>query len=113
MTETNVISKKEYKGDLNYEAVLAGQVNRIAVYRDMSPRQYASSVESYALMCPPEICDKALSKLESLGLHRCNYENINSDRMVLYDDLFRYVNLCLMKDAGLIFKTSSYEIGIE
>lgn len=106
-------AKKEYKGSINYENVLAGHITRMAVARDTVPRQYASSVETYALMCPPEICDNALKELERLGLTRCEYDNINYAKMMLYDDLWRFINKQLKEIAGLIFKTSTYEIGLE
>jgi len=113
INDNDVIKKKEYKGDLNYEAILAAQVNRIATYRDSDIRQYASSIETYALMCPPEICDLALSRLVRLGLLRCDYSGLTPERLKLYDDLFRYINVQLKEVAGIIFKTSSYEIGGE
>jgi len=106
-------AKKEYKGSINYENVLAGHITRMAVARDTVPRQYASSVETYALMCPPEICDSALKELERLGLTRCEYDNINYAKMMLYDDLWRFINKQLKEVAGLIFKSSTYEIGLE
>jgi len=115
MTEEPVaeFAKKEYKGDLRYENVLAGHITRLAVARDTSPTIYASGIETYILMCPPEICDKALIELNRLGLKRCEYSNLNPQKMMLYDDLWRYVNRQLKEVAGLIFKTSTYEIGLE
>lgn len=111
--DTAILKKKEYRGDLNYEAILAAQVNRIATYRDTNLRAYASSVETYGLMCPPEICISVLEKLDQLGLTRCNYNSLTSERLKLYDDLFIYINKQLKEVAGIIFKTSSYEIGLE
>lgn len=106
------LTKKEYKGVINYEAILAGQLNRIAISRDISNRQFASSVETFANMCPPEVAEASLKHLEKLGLSRCEYESITTTKMRLYDDLWRFINNELKK-VGLIFKTSSYEIGLE
>jgi len=105
--------KKEYKGDLRYESVLAGHITRLAVARDTSPTVYASGIETYILMCPPEICDNALAELKRLGLKRCEYSNLTPEKMMLYDDLWRFVNRQLKDVARLIFKTSTYEIGLE
>ena len=114
MTKDEPISKKDYyKGVINYEAILGGQITRAAMYRDTNLRQYASSIETYALMCPPEICDKALKRLSELGLVRCQYQSMNSQKQQLYDDLWRFINTCLKKDANLIFKTAHFEIGYE
>ena len=106
------LKKKEYKGIVNYEAILASQLNRVCMCRDLNSKQYASSVETYANACPPEVAEVALKHLQELGLYRCQYENITTEKMQLYDDLWRFINNELKK-TGLIFKTSSYEIGLE
>ena len=108
-----ILSKKEYRGVINYEGILGGHLNRVATYRDTDPKKYASSVETYALMCPPDICEKSLSYLKELGLKRCDYDGITIDKKLLYDELWQYINKALKDDAGLIFKTASYEVGIE
>jgi hypothetical protein len=106
------LSKKEYKDKINYEAILAAQINRMAMYRDTNLKQYASSVESFALMCPPNITGEAFKKMESLELHRGDYDSMNNEKLIKYDDLWIKIN-DLLKQEGLIFKQSSYEIGIE
>jgi hypothetical protein len=107
-----ISKKKEYKGQINYEGILGGHLNRVASYRDMDTKRYASSVETYALMTPPGICETILEELDRLGLTRCIYDGITPDKLKLYDDLFRFINRTLAAE-GLIFKISSYELGIE
>lgn len=106
------LTKKEPKQIMQYENVLTGHSSRMGVARSTSPKEYAMSVETYAVMCPPEISDKALSKLRELGLKQCEYSNITVEKMVLYDDLWRFINKEL-SEAGWMFKKSTWQIGIE
>ena len=105
-------AKREYKGLINYEAILGGHLNRVAGYRDLDPRRYASSVETFALMCPPAIARDCLKQLKEIGLMHGIYDTITTERMLLYDKLWLFINEELSK-AGLIFKTSTYDVGIE
>jgi len=106
------MKRKEYKGVINYEAILAAQINRMAMYRDTNLKQYASSVESFALMCPPTISTNAFKELKELKLERGSYDSMTIAKLVKYDTLWSRIN-DLLKKEGLIFKQSSYEIGIE
>jgi hypothetical protein len=110
--DKKILSKKEYKTVINYESILAGHLNRLATYRDSDPKQYCSSIETYMLICPPDIADVCIGELSGKGLVRGEYENITTARLVLYDDLLRFVNRKLNEE-GLIFKKSTYEIGLE
>jgi len=108
---TNLLSKRDYyKGIIEYEGILSTHITHIAQYRDRNLKQYASSIETFVLMCPKGIRDKGLKKLTELGLKRCEYEGIATSRMRLYDDLWVFVNE-LLEDSNLIFKTGSFEIG--
>lgn len=106
------LKKREYKDRINYEAILAAQINRMAVYRDTNLKQYASSVESFILMCPPSISKDGFEELKKLGLVRGMYDSMTIDKLVKYDQLWTIVN-DLLKKEGLIFKQSTYEIGLE
>jgi len=103
---------KEYKDKLNYEAGLLGQINRMANYRDINLRQYASSIETFMLMCPPDITQQSYDKLKELNLKPGEYDSMNIEKLTKYDLLWRYINTLLIKE-GLIYKKSSYEIGME
>ena len=109
--EIDAAKQSHYKGVINYEAILGGQITRVALYRDTNLKRYASAVETYALMCPPDIAEKAIKHLSELGLTRCEYEGMNKQKEVLYDDLFLFINDTLKNDANLIFKTSVFETG--
>ena len=106
------LKRKEFKDRINYEAILAAQINRMAMYRDTNLKQYASSVESFILMLPPSISEQAMDELDRLGLTRGEYNSMTIDKLVLYDKLWAITNV-LLKNEGLIFKQSSYEIGLE
>lgn len=113
MTEDPLIRKESYRGVINYENILGGQITRAAVYRDIDVKKYASSIETYLLMCPPDICDEAILRLSEIGLVRCEYDNMNSKKQLLYDDLWRFINRKLKEETNLIFKTGSFEVGYE
>ena len=110
--EPSITTRREFKGLINYEAILGGHLNRVLAFRDLDPRRYASSVESFAIACPPVIAQDCLKHLVTLGLDRCVYDTITKERMLLYDTLLLYINNELAK-AGLIFKTSTWDVGVE
>jgi len=111
-TEYDLFTRKDYyRGVINYEGILSTHINRIASFRDQSPKKYISSIETFILMCPITIRNKGLKRLSELGLIRGRYnEKTGEDHMIMYDDLWIYVNELLEKD-NLIFKTGSFEIG--
>ena len=113
MTNDLQIKRDRYKGVVNYEAILGAHINRIAIYRDTDPKKYASSVETYILMCPDNIRQDCIKQISRLGLKKARYDTMNADKMVLYDNLWSYVNEKLERKANLIFKTAEYEIGKE
>lgn len=100
-----------YKNQLDAEGLLLMHMNRIAIYRDTDMRRYCSSVETLILMCPRNIRERGLNKLNELSLLRGRYSSITDDRMVVYDDLLVYVNEQLEKQR-MIWKrktTKTYE----
>jgi hypothetical protein len=103
-------SRAEYRGMLNYEAILGGHIQKIMQYRDTNPKQYCSSIETLIIHCPRQIRDKAFVMLQSLGLTRGHYLSINESRLLIYDDLLIYINE-LLENANLIFRTGTFEIG--
>ena len=107
------IKRDRYKGVVNYEAILGSHINRIATYRDIDPKKYASSVETFILMCPDDIRQDCIKQIQRLGLKKATYDNMNSNKMILYDELWSYVNERLERKANLIFKTAEYEVGKE
>jgi len=107
MTENDISYEKEerYRGRIEYESILGQHIFKISQYRDKDLKQYASSIETFILMCPLEIRKKGLDKLRNLGLENCNYNSMNEDRMKKYDELWIYVNE-LLETENLIFKSS-------
>ena len=103
-------SRNEYRGVLNLEGVLTAHYRDMMRYMDSDIRMYCSSVESFILGCPDEITDKGLTELERLGLKRRYYDGVTPMKMILYDDLFRYVKRELKK-VNIIFKSGQFEIG--
>ena len=87
-----------FKSQLDAEALLLMQMNRIAMFRDSDLKRYCSSVETFILMCPRTIRDKALSRLHELGLIRGQYKNITEEKLIVYDDLYMYVEELLEKN---------------
>ena len=109
--DPDILSKRDYfKGIIEYEGVLGTHLTHVAQYRDLNPRQYASSIETLILMCPKGLRNKGLEKLTELGLKRCDYDGMAMDKMLLYDKLWVFMNE-LLEDSNLIFKTGSFEIG--
>lgn len=102
--------KKFYRKELPIEPILGGQLTRIAVYRDTNLKQYASSIDTMILLCPDVIRKEMAKKRSELNLSSCEYENINPDKMRLYDDLWALINNEL-EIRNLIYKKSKYEIG--
>ena len=104
------LSRSDYRGMLNYEGVLSGHIQKIMQYRDTSPKQYCSSIETLTIFCPKKIREPAYKKLLNMGLQRGDYEGATKEKLLLYDDLLIYVNELLEKN-NLIFKTGSFEVG--
>jgi hypothetical protein len=105
-------SRAEYRGMLNYEAILGGHIQKLMQYRDTDPYQYHSGIETLIIHCPKQIRDKAFIMLHSLGLARGDYGSTKGyeDRLLLYDDLLIYINE-LLENANLIFRTGTFEVG--
>jgi len=102
--------KTNYSGLINQEGILVAHINHMAVYRDSNINQYASSIETFIIMCPKNIRDEAMNKLRELGLRRGGTIKINDKDQRAYDDLWIYTNELLEKN-NLIFKTGTYLIG--
>lgn len=103
-------ARGEYRGMLNYEAILSGHIQKLMQYRDTSPKNYCSSIETLIIHCPKAIRNKAFKKMESLDLQRGRYKDLTDIRLLLFDDLLIYVNE-LLEAANLIFRTGSFEVG--
>jgi len=108
MTEDYIV-EDAYKGQLDAEGLLLMHMNRIAVYRDTDIRRYCSSIETLSIMCPRNIREKAILKINELGLQRGRYGSITEDKLVIYDDLLIYVNELLEKH-HMIWKTKTVKI---
>lgn len=103
-------TRGEYRGMLNYEAILSAHIQKLMQYRDSNPKLYCSSIETLIIHCPKQIRTKAFRHLDDLSLIRGRYLNINEDKLLVYDDLLIYVNE-LLEDANLIFRTGTFEKG--
>ena len=103
-------SRAEYRGMLNYEAILGGHIQRLMQYRDTDPKKYCSSIETLIIHCPKQIRDKAFIMMSELHILRGRYSSLNEDRLLIYDDLLIYINEQL-EQSNLIFRTGTYEVG--
>jgi len=106
------LKKKEFKDRPRWETNLLSQSMRMAQYRDTNPHQYASSIETFMLLCPSDISEKSFKELERLGLKHGEYDSMTTDKIIKYDELWKYINSLLEKE-GITWRKSSYEIGIE
>jgi len=110
MTRDDKQTRSNYSGLINQEGILVAHINHMAVYRDSNINQYASSIETFIIMCPKNIRNEALEKLKQLGLKRGGYIKITDKDQLAYDNLWIYTNELLEKN-NLIFKTGTFEIG--
>jgi hypothetical protein len=101
------LSDDNYKNQLNIEGLLISQLNRICMSRDTDKKQYCSSIETFILVCPARVREKAFIKIQELGLKRGDYSTITDDKMVVYDDLLSFVNEYLEKKEKIIWKKRS------
>jgi hypothetical protein len=97
MTEDFFSSDDAFKSQLDAEALILMHMNRSAIYRDTDPKKYCSSVETLILICPRNIRDKALEKMDELHLVRGRYEAVTDTRLVVYDDLLVFIHEQLEK----------------
>ncbi len=104
MTESFKRTKRFQEG-LSYEQVMTSFLGDIAKWRVYDPRQYAAGVETLILMCPKELTEKGQTRLTEMGLKRCDYQHMSSERMRLYDDLWLFMKEQLEQD-NLIYRTS-------
>lgn len=111
LTIGDIEKATQFKDSLNYQIILAKQINRIAIYRDVNIKQYASSVDTLIIMLDPdEIYPPVKKKRDSLGLEPCNYDGMNPEKQKKYDELWIFIHKQL-KMHGLIFKTSNLDHG--
>jgi hypothetical protein len=104
------ITRSSYSGLINQEGILVAHINHMSVYRDSNINQYASSIETFIIMCPKNIRDEAMKKLTVLGLKRGGCMKISDKDQLAYDDLWIFTNELLEKN-NLIFRTGTFEIG--
>lgn len=105
-------TEEGYRGQLDAEGLLIMQMNRISMYRDSDIKRYCSSIETLIIISPKKVREKALTKIRELGLQRGRYQTITEERLVLYDDLWIYVNELLETKEKMIWKkktTKTYE----
>ena len=86
-----------FKSQLDAEALLLMHMNRIAMFRDNNDKQYCSSIETFILLCPRYVRDKAMEHIKDLGIKRGDYSNVTMEKKLIYDDLFVFVNELLEK----------------
>jgi hypothetical protein len=102
----------KFKSELNYELILGKQINRVALFRDINIKQYASSIDTLIIMLPEELRNNARKMQTKLGIEPSNYDGMNSEKLKKWDELWTFINLDL-EDHNLIFKTSTFEVGTE
>ena len=87
-----------YRGQLDAEGLLIMHMNRLSIYRDTDIKRYCSAIETLILVCPRNIREKAIVKLQELGLKRGQYITITEEKLITYDDLLIYINELLEKN---------------
>lgn len=105
-------TEEGYRGQLDAEGLLLMQMNRIAMYRDSDIKRYCSGIETIIIISPRKVREKAFTKLSELGLRRGDYNTVTMDKLILYDDLWIYVNELLETKEKMIWKkktTKTYE----
>jgi hypothetical protein len=111
LTIEDVEKSTQFKDSLNYQIILGKQINRIAIYRDVNIKQYASAIDTLIIMLDPdEIYPAVKKKRETLNLEPCNYDGMNIEKQKKYDELWVFIHKQL-KMHGLIFKTSNLDRG--
>jgi len=98
--DEDIIRDRQYYKTLNYEAVLASQLNRIAGFastRDWA--SYESSVDALMYMLPMDMRKKALKYKQDNNIKR----GYSDDEVQEYYKLWAYCNELLEK-GDLIFK---------
>jgi len=101
-----------YKDNLNYQLILGKQIDRIARFRDMSLKQYASSIDTLIIMMAKDMRGPAIKKRNDTGLKPGDYDNMNQEKQNRYDELWIYVNN-MLEDHGMIFRTQQFDHGKE
>ena len=109
MIDDDFGSEEGFRNTLDIEGLLLRQMNRMAIYRDKDLKQYCSSVETFILMCPKKIREKAILKIIELGLTRGKYLSVNEEKLVKYDDLSIFVNEQLEK-SKMIWKAKKTKV---
>lgn len=101
--EYDVIRDRKYYEQLNYEAALTGQINRIARFRSESMlKDYINGVETLRMMLPSDMRTKVAKYKQKNGITNPN-GGISHDLVQKYDELWMYCNELLEK-GDLIFK---------
>jgi hypothetical protein len=102
MSTDNYTREYKYQKGIDYEQLLLQQMSRIAQYRSQKKLElYEESIDTFILMLPLELQDKALSykKEEEITF------GISKKQKQSYDDLWRFCNK-LLSQANLIYRTS-------
>ena len=107
---SDIEQETKYKGELHYELILGRQINRIAIFREVNIKQYASAIDTLIIMLPKDLRRTAKQKREKLDLKIVDYNGINDEKQGKYDELWETVNVSL-DDRGLFFKTASFKRG--
>jgi len=112
LTLADLDHSTRFKSELNYELILGKQINRVAMYRDVNIKQYASSIDTLIIMLPGELRNNARKMQSKLLIEKGSYDGMNTERLKQWDELWTFINGDL-EDHDLIFKTASYEVGRE
>jgi len=101
--------KREYKGIISIEQIVARQIDRINEYGTQRDHEkYEEGVEHLVDLLPGDLEIKALEFKKEHGIRY----DLTSEGKMAYRALFRYIKR-LFSDINIVWKKSSYETGKE
>ena len=105
--DDEILIDDSYKGQVDAEGLLLTHLNRVCQFRDVSHKQYCSSIETLILVCPRKVRDKALQYMNDNNLQHGDYSNITLEKLLAYDRLLMFVNEQLETKEKMIWKKRS------
>lgn len=106
--DSDRVKRTDFRGLVDYESLLAAQVNRIADTRAKDTKRFEDNVDTLCVMLPTGLREKAREYKKEKGV----VIDLTERGKQRYDLFWIYINE-LLEQSNLIFKTSSFEAGSE
>ena len=107
-SQSDRVKRTDFRGIVDYEGLLAAQVNRIADTRAKDLKRYEDNVDTLCVMLPSGLRGEAREYRKEKGV----VIDLTERGKQRYDLFWIFINELLEK-SNLIFKTSSFEVGSE